>query len=251
MTAVTNQIECSHCGAPLPVEPGEIIVTCKYCGFTSVIETGKAFEFEHSLILNSVDTMQVFNVVRSWMSGSFSAPKDIQKKSTPVEQNLVYLPFWIVSTGAHTHYKGAFERIAPATDREGDIEDRYDWLVLARRKTNFPTRSYHLSLSGKIPFEATKIDRGAKILNSEIESDEAVKQAQDEISKLHEYLAKDKVDRITDIKTNFDVSGSAYLHAPVWFVTYAYKNTRYEVFLDGSSGEIIKGDLPTESFKVL
>lgn len=249
--AVTNEINCSHCGAPLPVEPGEIIATCRYCGFTSVIETGRAFEFEHSLILNSVETTQVFNVVRSWMSESFIAPKDTQKKSAVAEQNLVYLPFWIVSAEARTHYKGVLERIAPAIDREGDITDQYDWLVLARRKTDFPTRSYHLSLSGKIPFEATKIDRGARILNSEIESDEAVRQAQDEISNLHEYLAKDKVDRITDIKTAFDVSGTAYLHAPVWFLTYVYKNTRYHVVLDGSSGEIIKGDLPTESFKVL
>jgi DNA-directed RNA polymerase subunit RPC12/RpoP len=251
LVTVAKEINCSHCGAPLPVQPGEILVTCKYCGFTSVIETGKPFEFEHSLVLNSVDVSQVFNVIRNWMGKSFIGPKDLQKKSTPTEQNLIYLPFWVVSAEARTHYKGVLERIAPPSPQEGDIADRYDWLVLARRQTDFPTRSYHLSLSGKMPFDAMKIDRGAKVLNSEMTVDEAVKQAQDEIENLHEYLSKDKVDKIVDIKTDFDAPSTVYLHAPVWFVTYSYRNAQYQVFLDGSSGEIIKGEMPSENFKSL
>jgi hypothetical protein len=168
-----------------------------------------------------------------------------------VEQNLVYLPFWVVSAEASTHYKGVFERIAPAVEKEGDIADHYDWLVLARRQSDFPTRAYHLSLTGKIPFEATKIERGAKVLNSELGSDEAVQQAHDEIENLHEYLAKDKVDRVVDIKMNLDVKGTYYLHSPIWFITYGYKNSHYHVLLDGASGEVIKGDLPNENFKLL
>jgi hypothetical protein len=251
MVAVTSEINCSHCGAPLPVQPGEILVTCNYCGFTSVIETGKAFEFEHSLILDTVQSAQVPELLRSWMSSSFIAPKDAVKKSVIVEQSLVYLPFWVVSAEANTHYKGVFERIAPAVEKDGDIANRYDWLVLARRKSDFPTRAYHISLSGKIPFEATRVEKGAKILNSEVSSDEAVQQAHDEIENLHEYLSKDKIDRIVDIKTELNVSGTYYLHAPVWFVTYSYKNSRYQVLLDGASGEVIKGELPNEDFKLL
>ena len=251
MVAVTREINCSHCGAPLPVQPGEILATCNYCGFTSVIETGRAFEFEHSLLLNTVQPAQAFDVIRSWMSSSFIAPRDLGKKSTLLEQGLVYLPFWVVSADAKTHYKGVFERISPAIEKEGDIANRYDWLVLARRQSDFPTRAYHLSLSGKIPFEATKIERGAKVLNSEMGSDEAVQQARGEIQNLHEYLAKDNVDRIADIKTELEVSGTLYLHAPVWFITYSYRNSRYQVFLDGASGEVIKGDLPSEDFKLV
>jgi hypothetical protein len=185
------------------------------------------------------------------MGKSFIGPKDLQKKSTPTEQNLIYLPFWDVSAEARTHYNGVLERITPPTQQEGEIADRYDWLVLARRQTDFPTRSYHLSLSGKIPFDAMKVDQAAKVLNSEMTADEAIKQAQDEIKNLHEYLAKDKVDKIVDIKTDFNVSSTVYLHAPVWFVAYSYRNERYQVFLDGSSGEIIKGDIPAENFKSL
>jgi len=250
MAEITSQINCSHCGAPLPVQPGEILVTCNYCGFTSVIETGKAFEFEHSLIMNTVQPDQVFARVRDWMGNSFMAPKDFTKKSSLQEQNLVYLPFWVVSGEASTEYKGMFERISPAVEKNGEITNRYDWLVLARKQTNFPTRSYHISLSGKIPFEAMKIDKGAKVLNSEVESDEAVQQAKNEIENLHEYLAKEKVDRVIDIKTTVDVKGTYYLHSPVWFITYEYKNSRYQVLFDGASGDVIQGDVPKEEFKL-
>lgn len=251
MVAITKEVACPHCAAPLQVQPGEIIVTCKYCGFTSFIETGKAFEFEHSLILNSIQAPQVFKLVQSWMANSFIASKDLQKKSVLTEQNLIYLPIWVVSADAQTHYKGIIERITPPAQQEGDISNRYDWLVLARRQSDFPIRSYHLSLSGKIPFDAARIESGAKILNSEMDSDEAATRARNEIEHLHEYLAKEKIDRIEDTKTSFNVTSSFYLHAPVWFVTYGYKNSRYEVLLDGSSSEVIKGDLPSSDFKLM
>jgi hypothetical protein len=251
MVAVTSQISCSHCGAPLQVQPGEILITCGYCGFTSVVETGKAFEFEHSLILNTLPPAQVFDTIKGWMKNSFVAPKDLSKKSSLIEQNLVYLPFWVVSGEATSHYKGIFERISPPEEKEGDIINHYDWMVLARTQTDFPTRSYHLSMEGKIPFEATKIEKGAKVLNSEMSADDAVEHARDEVSNLHQYLAKDRVDKIADIKTNFEISGTYYLHAPVWFLTYAYKDKRYQVLLDGASGQIIKGDLPGEDFKLI
>jgi DNA-directed RNA polymerase subunit RPC12/RpoP len=251
MVTVTKEISCSHCGAPLPVQPGEILITCNYCGFTSVVDTGKAFEFEHSLILNTVATTLVFDAAKSWMKNSFIAPKDLSKKSCLLEQNLTYLPFWVVSGEASSHYKGIFERISPAVEKEGDITNNYDWMVLARTQTDFPTRAYHLSLEGKIPFEATKIEKGAKVLNSEMTSQDAAERARDEINNLHQYLAKDRVDRIIEIKTNFDMLGTYYLHAPVWFLAYGYKGKRFQIIMDGASGQIIKGDLPGEDFHIV
>ena len=233
------------------MRPGEILITCTYCGFTSVVETGKAFEFEHSLILNTVPSAQVFDSVKSWMKNSFIAPKDLTKKASLAEQSLVYLPFWVVSGEASSHYKGIFERVAPAAERDGDITNHYDWLVLARTQTDFPTRAFHLSLEGEIPFEATKIEPGAKVLNSEMTVQDAGQRAHDEISDLHQYLAKDRVDKIEEIKTNFDISATYYLHAPVWFLTYEYKGKRFQIIMDGSSGQIIKGDLPAEDFKLI
>lgn len=200
--------------------------------------------------MNTVQADSAFAKVQNWMGNSFMAPKDFAKKSSLARQDLMYLPFWVVSGEASTQYKGIFERIAPAVEKDGEITNHYDWLVLARRKSDFPTRAYHISLSGKIPFEAAKIDKGAKVLNSEIEADEAVQQAKSEIQNLHEYLAKEKVDRVINLETNLDVKGTYYLHAPVWFITYQYRNSQYQVLLDGASGDVIKGDVPKDEFKL-
>jgi len=53
--SVVQEIRCSHCDAPLAFNPGEIIVTCRCCGFTGVIETGEPFTLEHCMLLNEYD----------------------------------------------------------------------------------------------------------------------------------------------------------------------------------------------------
>ena len=76
------------------------------------------------------------------MHGGFLKPGDLAKKSKITERDLVYLPFWVVSVEAKSTYKGIFERVAPAIVKEGTISKEYDWLVLAREASGFPTREY-------------------------------------------------------------------------------------------------------------
>ena len=137
--AVAQNIRCSHCGAPVDFTPGELVATCKYCGFTTVIETGQAFNFEHAMLLNSYSPEQIENLILDWMRAGFMKPGDLAKKSKVTERTLIYLPFWVVTAEATTKYKGIFERIAPPIVKEGEIKKEYNWLVLARAAAGFPT----------------------------------------------------------------------------------------------------------------
>jgi hypothetical protein len=246
--AVAQNIRCSHCGAPVEFKPGEIIATCKYCGFTTVIETGEAFNFEHSLLLNKFDEKQIGDPIRSWMRSGFMKPGDLAKKSKIVEKNLVYLPFWVVSVEASSSYKGIFERISPAIVKEGKIEKEYNWLVLAREASGFPTREYDVPLEGKIPFDFRKIEGFAKVLNSEIDRNEALDLAKQQIEAHHRYLLKEDVDKIVEMQTSFNVKQVVYLHAPIWFVKFEYKGKAYQLIIDGASGVALKGDIPAVKF---
>jgi hypothetical protein len=248
MAVVANEIRCSHCGAPVEFKPGEQIATCKYCGFTTVIQTGQAFNFEHSLILNNYDAVQMENLVRDWMSSGFMKPGDLAKKSKITEENLVYLPFWVVSAVATTKYKGIFERISPPIVKEGQIEKEYNWLVLAREAAGFPTREYDVPLAGKIPYDFRKIEGFAKVLNSEIAKEEALELAKQQIEGHHRFLLQQDIDRLVEISTNLDVKQMLYLHAPVWFIKYQYKNNLYQLIIDGSTGAALKGDIPSTRF---
>ena len=248
MTNVAQEIKCSHCGAPVEFKPGEIIATCRYCGFTTVIETGQAFTFEHSLILNRFDLKSIDGPIQNWMSGGFLKPGDLAKKSKIAERDLVYVPFWVVSVEAKSTYKGIFERIAPAIVKEGTISKEYDWLILAREASGFPTREYQVPLEGKIPFDFRKIEGFAKLLNSEMDRDVALEVAKQQIEEHHRFLLQQDVDKIVEIKTEVTAKQEVYLHAPIWFIKYEYKGKVYQLILEGTVGIALKGDIPPIRF---
>jgi hypothetical protein len=246
--AVAQSIRCSHCGAPVEFKPGEIIATCKYCGFTTVIETGQAFNFEHSLLLNNYSPEQIEDLVRDWMRSGFMKPGDLAKKAKITEKNLTYLPFWVVTVEAATKYKGIFERIAPPIVKEGQIQKEYSWLVLARGAAGFPTREYDVPLAGKIPYDFRKIESFAKLLNSEMQRDQALEICKQEIDAHHRFLLQQDIDRIVEATTTMELKQIVYLHAPVWLIKYDYKGNSYQMIVDGATGMVLKGDIPNSKF---
>lgn len=248
MDAIAHSIRCSHCGAPVEFKPGEIIATCKYCGSTTVIETGQAFNFEHSLILNKFDQTSIDAPIQNWMQSGFLKPGDLAIRSKVLEKNLVYLPFWVVSAETKSTYKGIFERISPAIVKEGKISKEYDWLVLAREASGFPTHEYKVPLEGKIPFDFRKIEGFAKLLNSEIDRDAALEIARQEIESQHRFLLQQDVDKIIELKTEITLKQMVYLHAPVWFIKFSYKGNAFQLIVDGAAGVVLKGDIPSTRF---
>jgi len=246
--AVAQNIRCSHCSGPVEFKPGELIATCRYCGFTTVVETGVPFNFDHSLLLNKFDLAQADELIEGWMNSGFIKPSDLAKKYKVLEKTLVYLPFWVVSVEAKTSYKGIFERISPPIAKDGKIQKEYNWLVLAREASGFPTREYAIPLEGKIPYDFRKIERFAKVLNSEIDREEALGLAKQQIEAHHRYLLKQDVDKIVEIYTDIKVKQALYLHAPVWFVKYEYKGKTFQLILDGAIGMPLKGDIPPSKF---
>ncbi len=227
------------------------MTTCRYCGFTQVIETGRPFTFEHSMFLNEYSTTQIEDIVREWMRTGFTKPSNLARASRITEKNLVYIPFWVLDVDAASSYKGIFERLTPPIVKEGKIEKHYDWLVLARKASQFPTREYDVPLEGKIPYDFRKIEGFAKVLNSEIEKNEAAETAKQQIEAHHQFLAKQEVDKVIEMYTDFKFGDAVYLHAPIWFVAYEYKKESYQIILDGATGMVIKGDIPAIKFGLL
>ncbi len=248
--AIVQEIRCPHCSAPISFEPGEIIATCKYCGYTVVVETGKPFTFEHSMLLNKYDQTEIEEPIRSWMVAGFLKPSDLARKSKITGKTLVYLPFWVVSIEAESAYKGIFERITPPVVKEGKIKKKYDWLVLGRKATEFPTREYDVPLTGKVPYDFRKIEDYAKVLNSEIDRSGAEKLAMQQIDEHHRYLVQQDVDRIIEMENEMKTDQTVYLHAPVWFLEYKYEGKTYQLLIDGATGATIRGDIPSTGFGI-
>ena len=178
-------------------------------------------------------------------------PGDLVKKSKLVLLELRYLPFWVVALTATSTYQGVLERISPPAARKGTIQNEYDWLVLGRKAAEFPTRDYKIPAEGKIPFDFTKIEPQARFLNSELDGEEAVIRAKDEVEENQRFLLKQEVDKVTEFDTIFSVDKPIYLHAPLWFLQYEYKGKSYNAIIDGSGGGIIRADIPQTDFKMI
>ncbi len=251
MSDIVSEIKCPNCGAQLNLTPGELVATCRYCGYTSVVGANTPFQLEHSLILNNYNNTQVMQALQDWMRSGFMKPGDLAKKSKILMLELRYLPFWLVPVTATSTYEGILERISPSSPRKGTIRNDYDWLVLGRKAAEFPTRDYKVPSEGKIPFDFAKIDPQSKFLNSEIDSGEAVQRAKDEVEENQRFLLRQEVDQVTQFNTNFSVEKPTYLHAPLWFVQYEYKGKTYNAIIDGSSGSMIRADIPQVDFKMI
>ncbi len=117
----------------------------------------------------------------------------------------------MLSAEATTKYKGIFERISPAIVKEGQIQKEYNWLVLAREASGFPTREYDVPLTGKIPYDFRKIEGFAKVLNSEMTRDEAVDIAKQQIEALHRFLLQQDIDRIVEATTTDHLEANGLL----------------------------------------
>jgi hypothetical protein len=83
-----------------------------------------------------------------------------------------------------------------------------------------------------------------------VEEAEAVEVAKQQIESHQLFLAKQDVDKIIEIKNELSVGDAVYLHAPIWFIIYEYKRERYNIVLDGATGAVIKGDIPTTKFGI-
>ena len=248
MSDIVSEIRCDNCGAPLNLRPGELVSTCRYCGFTQVVGASVPFQLEHSLILNNYTEASIADVLQDWMGSGFMKPPDLARKGRILSLGLRYLPFWLIPMKATSTYEGIIERISPPMSRKGTVENTYDWLVLGRRGTQFPTRDYKVPVAGKIPFDFTKIDSSAQFLNSELSSAEAVQEARDDVDDHQRFLAKQAVDRILSFSTEFKIDTPTYIHAPLWFGQYEYKGRTYNALVDGSSGTVLKADVPPVDF---
>jgi len=81
-----------------------------------------------------------------------------------------------------------------------------------------------------------------------LSSDEAVKQAKDEVDDHQRFLTRQDADRITSFVTDFEVEKPTYVHAPLWFGQYEYKGRSYNAIIDGSTGEVLRADIPPAGF---
>jgi len=239
-----NKVNCQNCGAPLALKAGEVVITCDYCGTAFNIASGKVFFLKHSIIPSNVDERRCKDLTRTWMSSGSLKPSNLANASRIESMGQTFLPFYIIHINVTTNYKGYFTRTGERKERSGSIHREYYWKVLARRGSKFPTREYEIPLKGKEDFNLSKIPDGAKYLNAEFDEKDGEDLARMEISQNQRFLLSESVNEFESTHDEFQIEDIEFVHAPVWKVDFDYNRNRYQLLLDGSTGEVIRGDIP-------
>jgi hypothetical protein len=244
MTEIAEKVNCTNCGAPLKLTPGDVIVTCEYCGAALNMAVGKKYFLHHAIIPNKYPSQQITAIAKQWMGGGFLKPKDLAQRAQIREMSLTFLPFFVIQVTAQSEYEGVLTRTGQSIPKKGDFTRDYHWKILGRRASTFPVREYTIPLSGKVDFDLAHVSPEAKFLNAEMDEREAQSKLKQEIEEHHKFLLSSEMDVISTITTKLNVHNTEFVHAPVWNLKYEYNGKSYELIFDGASGQTIKGDIP-------
>jgi DNA-directed RNA polymerase subunit RPC12/RpoP len=279
---------CSNCGAPLNVTQEDLIITCRYCGFTMAVATREEIK-RHSMLENRLFAQQAVEAAQKYMDKGILRV-GVSKEAVITNAKLRYVPFWVCSVNTNTYFRGVtgtgimgeiHQAQEAVTDKrssglakfgklvlagakayaETQQKDRrpqtvaysfsntYIWPTLARRTMISEINYYDVPAARKIPFDVGKIPPDAEFLNIELNEEEAKAKIRAEVEAKERLIACGKVDTLETCNTNVVMGEAELVHAPVWFVHYTLKGENYVVAVDGCEGKVLGGGRPLFKIK--
>jgi DNA-directed RNA polymerase subunit RPC12/RpoP len=278
---------CTRCGAPVNPSQEDLIVTCRYCGYTISVATQDEIK-QHSMLENHLLTQQAVEAAQKYMDkGLFRS--GVSKNAKIGNAKLRYIPFWVFPANTTTQLSGVtgqgitgelhqaqealsdkkasklskFGKLmiagasAYAEMQQKDRKPRnvvlsfsnyYIWPMLARKTMISEINFYDVPAAKKIPFDVGRIPSDAEFLNTEFNEDEARGRVKPEVEAKERLIASGKVDTLQSCSTNVTIGGGELVHAPVWFVQYSLSGDNYVILVDGCEGKVLGGGRPLFKF---
>lgn len=147
---VIKEISCDNCGAPLEYMQGEAVITCEYCGTTTMLaEFDQIVTLEsHYMLPPKVGRDEAIGIASGWLEKGFYKSRELPNKVQWRQTEARVLPYWVVRCTASTHWRG--EQQKTKTVGEGDkkatkkywepvqgrFSEDYTWPVYAREDTS-------------------------------------------------------------------------------------------------------------------
>ncbi|MEM2636790.1 MAG: zinc ribbon domain-containing protein [Candidatus Korarchaeota archaeon] len=271
MSGEVYLIKCPSCGAPWQPSPEDIVYTCASCGYTVDLRSNEQIS-QHG-ILPSVGIDSVKNSCISFLDKNKSVIRSLPQEAQILEISSIYVPFWFVYFAADSTYHGYKTVQVPVTrtvTRRDSSGRTYTTTETEYRTAYEPVNGriqeagiqpvlarYHSSLYGyeyfvrsvafqkPVMFNINEIKKHkAMLLNSELPIATAIARAKNVIYDRHRKNAKSKCTELFDVRTNINIQGGMYVHAPYWIINYEFKRKKYSIAVDGTCGRVLVGKIP-------
>ncbi len=277
---VDVQIEkCPACGAEVTLEANATTAECDFCG-TSIVAGGKSHKVmkPQYLLPFRIARDEAKKTFRQWIVKRKFAPNDLKKQarlSEPLKG--IYYPHWTFDADTKSKYSGRrgthYTRTVEKTDSEGkkytDTVTETKWTSVTGAVSRFfddvlvaASRTLKKKLTRKLnewnlkemvgyserylkgfKAESYSIDLeegfglAKEIMNEEIRSD------------IRRDIGGDEQE-IKRVDTEYLDITFKYILLPIWVVVYKFKDTYYQVLINGSNGEI-EGERPFSIIKIV
>lgn len=279
---------CTRCGAPFNVTQEDLIITCRYCGYTITVATRDEIK-QHSMLENRLFAQQAAEAAQKYMDKGILRV-GVSKDASITNVKLRYVPFWVCPANTNTFLRGVtgtgvMSEIHQAEEAVSDkrssglkkfgklvlagakayaetqqkdrqpqsisysFSNTYIWPTLARRTMISEINYYDVPAARKIPFDVGKLQQDAEFLNIELSEEEAKAKIKTEVEAKERLIASGKVDTLETCNTSITLGEAELVHAPVWFVHYTLKGENYVIAVDGSEGKVLGGGRPLFKFK--
>ncbi len=247
---------CPVCGASIELTPETVIYVCPYCGWAGDV-SGRS---RRVLVWPSVDYNRVLG----------SLMRVVRRRIRVSEAVLKYIPLWIVDADADVYYEGYYKvkRNNKYVTRygRGRFREKLVYPVIARLNAEiFASEELKRDVVGsmkKLPPLDLDVEIGKQIarqvLAPEIEEDEALKLARDELENLYieralnELGGRRAIDKkLTEFKAEIKVYNPRLTLAPLWVITYQWRGSIYTAAVSGIEGKALRAELPLTLWKRL
>jgi hypothetical protein len=271
-------LKCPNCGAPVHPVPGDMVVSCEYCGSSVTLAgTGWKAISKHTMLAAKITTPdQALQTVHAYLDTGFLHRKDFEE-STITEQRLSFVPFWVVPVTATTNYvyqdlvvgvggtvgtiaaaeilgsalgggrRGGFFPIPVMTGppvnptRAATISGSFDFPVVAvKGMSAYQPKSTEFDLPDRVIFDKKAIPAGAPILNGDLGEDAAQHAAQSYVTQLHAEQAHKQHHMVSGIRTETQVSEAELLHVPIFYFRLDHRGQPHIILVDAHSGRVIQ-----------
>lgn len=107
-----RELSCQNCGAPLNYMEGESVITCPYCGTTTMLAGyDNIVKIDsHSMLPMAVNENDAISTLITWLSKGFHRSKNFVDAAKVESIRGLMLPYWIVKSSASTAWRGKKKR---------------------------------------------------------------------------------------------------------------------------------------------
>jgi len=144
-----GEISCENCGAPLEYLQGEAVITCSYCGTTTMLaDPSNIVTVEsHYLLPPKVGRDEAIGIASGWLKKGFYKSSNLPEKVSWRKTEARVLPYWVVRCSGHTRWSGKQKRTKTVGEGKnkttktywepvsGHFDETYTWPVYAREDT--------------------------------------------------------------------------------------------------------------------